>query len=388
MPIVALLDGSQVIGPLATPEQWEECKQAAQTDRNRLIMRSTGNPCFPRRSRNGLQHFAHYPGTKSTAPESVGHEMLKAFVAKSLQNAGWKADVELPSDNNEWIADVMGTSPSGSKVAFEVQLSRQTEEETKRRTERYKKSGIHTVWITPDHDSIPADVDAVILDMKGGELKKLHTFELVESAPAMIWRNCKPWEVESMPRMPLGEVLSGVLAGKTTYPQVLQYALVYVYPCYKCSKEFTSYEMLNTPRASWKAANGEIEKWDDFPLARPSENLNDPGLISIAHRAAQELNLPAVAGTVTGKFNVNSRYWTSAGYMPNQKLVAKGTYLTCPHCSARQGRTADIRYQNFRVAEHSGHCYEALIPATAETKTLWQWGSRLDHWIFKTRVKA
>lgn len=61
--------------------------------------------------------------------------------------------MEFAHPERAWIADVMAIHDSGKWLAFEVQLSIQSEEEYIRRSQRYLDDGVGPVWIVPeDHD--------------------------------------------------------------------------------------------------------------------------------------------------------------------------------------------------------------------------------------------
>jgi hypothetical protein len=63
----------------------------------------------------------------------------------------WHAEVEHAHPERAWIADVMAVHASGKRLAFEVQLSPQSEEEYIRRSQRYADDRIGAVWIVPDN---------------------------------------------------------------------------------------------------------------------------------------------------------------------------------------------------------------------------------------------
>jgi hypothetical protein len=80
------------------------------------------------------------------AGESRDHQRLKLLIVDTARSLGWSAQPEAPGEG--WRADVLATSPEGRRVVFEVQLSGQSIEETKRRTQNLTASGCEVVWIT------------------------------------------------------------------------------------------------------------------------------------------------------------------------------------------------------------------------------------------------
>ncbi|TCU15104.1 competence protein CoiA [Rhizobium sullae] len=124
------------------------------SERNRK-KRSLRMPCCSaaatmRRSRRGTQFFAHKAaGDCSTAPEKEAHLRLKQIAVEAARKYGWDARTEVigqtPS-GDPWTADVLARKNS-AVVAIEIQWSAQTPEETLRRHERYKQSGIRCLWL-------------------------------------------------------------------------------------------------------------------------------------------------------------------------------------------------------------------------------------------------
>ncbi len=104
---------------------------------------------IPKTSRRGTAFFAHArKGDCTTAPESDEHLYCKYIVAKAVQLAGWRAITEYNGqtpEGEEWIADVL-CEKGASRIALEIQMSQQTDEETQYRQERYRKAGVRGAW--------------------------------------------------------------------------------------------------------------------------------------------------------------------------------------------------------------------------------------------------
>ena len=104
---------------------------------------------IPKTSSNGTQFFAHARrGECNSAPESDEHLWCKQLIATAAQDAGWHVTTELRGQSpsgEDWIADIhcrQGTV----QVAFEVQVSPQTDEKLRQRQVRYKASGVRAAW--------------------------------------------------------------------------------------------------------------------------------------------------------------------------------------------------------------------------------------------------
>lgn len=106
-------------------------------------------PAVPKTSPLGNFFFAHARrGECKTAPESAEHIFCKALIARAAQNAGWEVTTErqgVSPAGEVWVADVFCEKGS-AQLALEVQLSQQPLEETIRRQERYKASGVRAAW--------------------------------------------------------------------------------------------------------------------------------------------------------------------------------------------------------------------------------------------------
>lgn len=173
------------------------------------------------KERSLTRFFAHAPGASNCASngESSEHLRLKLEVVKAARGAGWLAEPEWRRDDDNtasdriWIADVLCTDPrSHRRIAFEIQLSPQTPEEARLRTERYRADGIETIWIAGSRRPWTIDADCVIVDrdyITGG------LFTGNSSAPDHIWH----WDpVERNP--PLVEWIPEVLDSRWVSRQV------------------------------------------------------------------------------------------------------------------------------------------------------------------------
>lgn len=153
-------------------EDWDDLANRNRRDRH-LRMSCCSAQATLRRSSRGTQFFAHKAvGACETAPETEVHLRLKQIAVEAARAHGWTAETEVagvsPSDER-WQADVLATR-NGVRVAVEIQWSNQTSDETLRRQERYRQSGIRCLWISrtaklPVAKELPV---AYIAD-KGGE---------------------------------------------------------------------------------------------------------------------------------------------------------------------------------------------------------------------------
>jgi competence CoiA-like predicted nuclease len=104
----------------------------------------------PKTSPRGNHFFAHKNrGACTTAPESHEHIYLKTLVARAARTAGWQVTTEWPGETPEgarWVADVY-CQKGRARIAVEIQLAYQVEEEFQRRQRAYAESGVRSAWL-------------------------------------------------------------------------------------------------------------------------------------------------------------------------------------------------------------------------------------------------
>ena len=221
MALTALLEGSPVIAPLLEDAEWQRCIDISRSHPDALIHRVTREQVYPRTSRLGLRHFAHRSGTHGTSPESMQHQVLKAVVARHLQEQGCTVDIEAPTPDGSWIADVLTTSPTGARHAWEIQLSRQPDDEFRQRTNRYRDAGIETVWITPHTDWLPDGIDAIHTPIRKSTRLSVCAEALQETATLV--RGLR--RVESSAT--LADALTGIISGAIRHSHPITAVSVY-----------------------------------------------------------------------------------------------------------------------------------------------------------------
>lgn len=147
MPIRAASDQGDIHAFALNAQQWAELKRTYRG--LNLRMPCCGVESIPKTSTRGNYFFAHARrGDCTTAPESSEHIYCKTLIARAALDAGWAVTTERPGvspTGEEWVADVF-CEKGTAKLALEVQLSPQAEEETVRRQLRYKASGVRGAW--------------------------------------------------------------------------------------------------------------------------------------------------------------------------------------------------------------------------------------------------
>lgn len=150
MPFVAYLDGRRFDATAIPHEQWRALNK--RPDYKQLTLLECGSRA-KRVTRYGTQFFAHVTTSDcdiTHKSESAQHTAMKAVLVDRINALpGWRAEPEHPAPDRSWIADVMAIHETGRRVAFEVQLSDQSQEDYAHRTQRYFDAGILPVWLTP-----------------------------------------------------------------------------------------------------------------------------------------------------------------------------------------------------------------------------------------------
>ncbi|RJT28209.1 hypothetical protein D3227_34625 [Mesorhizobium waimense] len=144
-------------------DHWEALSQENRQSRH-LRMPCCQAQVTLKRSSLGTKFFAHKAVRECNwAPETEEHLHLKRLAVEAARASGWTAETEVPGespDSEPWRADVLA-SKGKANVVIEIQWSGQTREETLRRQERYRESGIRGLWLLrqpgfPISESLPA----------------------------------------------------------------------------------------------------------------------------------------------------------------------------------------------------------------------------------------
>jgi hypothetical protein len=156
VPFSALIDDRQVrlVGP-DSDETWERA-QAAKRE-GRIRCRGCGGEMRTRHGANIDRHFFHKAAPDSCllgTGEGKTHLRTKLAIAEAIEGSGGEALVEHIAIDRSFVVDVLGVwNDSGRqhRIAFEVQVSSQTEEVTAQRTEQRAAECDLTVWVLLRH---------------------------------------------------------------------------------------------------------------------------------------------------------------------------------------------------------------------------------------------
>lgn len=145
MPLKGILDGKEIIAPLLSDSEWNDLRDWIEKNDQDIIIAQTGKKGYLRTSSRNLKHFVHKKGESpdNWKPESWQHLKAKEIVLKACIEAGWHASPEYNNEN--WIADVLAYQGK-KRIAFEIQWSKQTLQDTLERQERYKIDNVRGCW--------------------------------------------------------------------------------------------------------------------------------------------------------------------------------------------------------------------------------------------------
>ncbi|MGD1698682.1 competence protein CoiA [Dapis sp. BLCC M229] len=145
MPLRAILDNQELLAPLLSDEQWEELKQK----KVQVILPCCEATGYLRNSKLGTKHFAHNKKDGCNyKSETWQHLLCKTEIARACKDMGYEVKTE--ASGVDWRADVLATKEIKNqlvKLAFEVQWSPQSLEETQQRQHKYIRDGIRCCWL-------------------------------------------------------------------------------------------------------------------------------------------------------------------------------------------------------------------------------------------------
>ncbi|RSZ66018.1 hypothetical protein EAH68_00190 [Corynebacterium hylobatis] len=151
MALSAIWNSKRVISTQLSDDDWTLLRNQSRQDHEVLRMAYSGLPCIGKTSSLGLRFFAHRAGVVNGElpawSETAEHLLVKSLIVSTVTNAGWDASTEVMSADRSWIADTL-VKKNMRSIAFEVQWSRQSIEDYRFRTDRYRQAGIECYWLS------------------------------------------------------------------------------------------------------------------------------------------------------------------------------------------------------------------------------------------------
>jgi hypothetical protein len=225
--------------------------------------------------------------------------------------AGWHAEDEVSGPDGAWRTDVLATRPrDGRLVAFEVQWSRQTLADYRRRQEAYERSAVRAAWFARD------------LRIARAELGPLPVFELFEEGGTGDLSVAIGTE-----RVSLHDAGVGLLSARWRWRERAAAAaqsktIIIEERCWSCGRQMIQWCVV---RDSVLTAHGVERQFDRERTFRSASWL-------LERREAQ----PEVAA-FAGQFSTPR---APLAILDTRSTLASGTsYLAfcCPHCRSVQG---------------------------------------------------
>lgn len=232
MPLRAYLKNEEIISIDQDKIQWDDLKIKLKSKELILILPCCKQEGFLRTSSKGLKHFVHAKSKNSCdwKPESPEHLSAKIEIIEACKEIGWTAIPEY-SENN-WRADVLAVQ-NENRIAFEIQWSRQTFEETKFRQDRYKESNVRGCWF---FRSAPKE----LREFEGEHLKankEIPSFRIFKDDNSKIIAQLKHTQI------PLKNLVRQLLKGKLKFcenirlkPKQEVTIIFFETKCWKCHK--------------------------------------------------------------------------------------------------------------------------------------------------------
>ena len=298
---------------------WAGLKASNASEKN-LRMTCCDEHVTLKTSKLGTQFFAHKRrGECTSAAETAEHLFVKACIAKAIRGTGWEVNTEQSGqapDGSVWVADVMA-SRGAHRIAFEMQWSAQSSDETARRQEQYRSSGVRGLWLFRHPSAVQVSKDIPSLHVE----VQLDPPSAWVSIPRETTYGSKKMDYQWGPRIELGRFVRGCLARKFIWaPGIDQAVPLDIFTadqaCWRCKKptsiitgfEFRVDLLVPGARPVWL----KMENFDN-PLGRTvlGEALGRVDLISL------------------GIGQVKERFSRTRGH----------AYLSngCVHCDALQG---------------------------------------------------
>ena len=331
--MVATLAGERVVSIELNDDEWESLKKRYRAGEPLLM--SCGQPGSARVSSLGLKFFAHKKSANCDmheGRETAEHLELKSLLVEAARTAGWFAELEVPSRQRDWIADVMATK-GDRRIALEVQWSRQSSEDFARRQERYEADGVECIWfVAPKNTGNVAKVPSHTIGGASGawHISMLTTMDRYTRAD-----------------LPLEDAVGHILQGDYRYhtePYVQAYSIdVAMVKCWRdaCAKWFALWRLEDLQVRTRCGLEGTIEgvyhlESRMFLQDRIERVIADQVLPLLEH---EQVDLPRAAKLIT-----------------RTSKTAGQTYLAycCPHCGVISG-DAPIAYGGTRWRTYVVH---------------------------------
>jgi competence protein CoiA-like protein len=301
VPLRAFIDGREVIAPLVSDAEWERLRKVAAEGALTVVLPCCDSPGHLRTSKRGNKHFVHQRRTGCDwKPETWQHLKAKSEIVLACQEAGYQASTEVAG--KDWRADVMA-SKGAVRIAFEVQWSPQTLEETEMRQERYRRDGIRGCWFFRAPPVLMARQDLPLFRLS-------------------VQENAAQVDLDDNQSFALRDLVRTLLGGKVKFCPRMTFRYrarvdFYRVKCEKCQQEFHVYALAGEHLASGCGVIQERKPTDFWGLSALSTPEMQKGL----------------AGFIRTREGKNLRPGTIKLRTANMDWLKKMSF-GCPNCDA------------------------------------------------------
>ena len=365
MPLKCIKNGEEYFAFSVTDDATWESLRKDNKQTGCLRMHCCGSGVVLRTSKLGTRHFAHAArGECTSATETAEHLLAKMGIVRGIQDASWTAlpeQIGRTASGEEWRADVLAVQGS-KRVAFEVQWSRQTIDETRQRQNRYREAGVRGLWLFRQLD-FPVEKDTPAFRLSFDPEAKAFTVQLASPNYNPEWSKRNDTDLWNQ-TIPLSRFVAGALTGRLRFaPALGQRMPLEVHTaridCWRCKRETRI--VLGLVFAASRV----------FPSC--------PDIHTSIYDMAEQLN----NGVMEVMALIPPALLRQHGIGPVKMRWSKtegGEYLSngCIHCDALQGRFYD-----------HDHWYDAAKTFELEAVFKPEWGTRLhldqeyiNRWLF------
>lgn len=245
MPLRALVNGIDKISIDYSDQEWIQLKSDIKNDTSTVLLGCCREKGFLRTSSRGLKHFVHYKVNSNCnwKPETMEHLLSKAEVIKACHECGWEAIPEY--SESDWRADVLARN-NNIRIAFEIQWSKQTLEETKIRQAKYDQSKVRGCWF---FKSVPRELESIHESIE--ELKEVPLFKIVktEDGQILVKHNSIDCTLKDFVKKLLNREVRFCNHLNSKLVQEVQIS-IFPFKCWKCFKEQYLYT-ISSPLVSY-----------------------------------------------------------------------------------------------------------------------------------------
>jgi len=147
MPLRAIIADKSILAFALSPHEWHSLQRQLRDNRSLGSLPCCDAHVVAKTSKLGTQFFAHYGKRDCDAPrETEAHLRAKRAVYEGCIDAGWHALPEAVGPGGAWRADVLARRQQ-TKVAFEIQWSRQSAERTLERHSGFARHHVRCFWL-------------------------------------------------------------------------------------------------------------------------------------------------------------------------------------------------------------------------------------------------